>query len=63
MSAMKELQIVIEEVARIALEDQYIRYHIGHELDLSDEYLVEVHEYLESMLNEESNNVTQGEVK
>jgi hypothetical protein len=45
--------IVVEEVARIALEDQRIRRYIAHELDLSDEYLEAVYERLEAMLNEE----------
>lgn len=52
MSAMKEMQIVIEEVARVALEDPETRSYIGHELDLSDEYLEEVFNYLESLLKE-----------
>lgn len=39
---MNELQTVIEEITRIALEEKDIRSRIGNELDLSDEYLEEV---------------------
>ena len=46
-------QVIIEEVARIALEDQSIRNYIGHELDLSDEYLEEIYQSLEAKLQEE----------
>lgn len=44
--------VVIEEVARVALEDPEMRSRIGHELDLTDDALVEVWEYLESLLGE-----------
>lgn len=54
MSKMKEIQIVIEEVARIALENQEMRDRIGHELDLSDEYLQEVFEFLESLMEQDN---------
>ena len=50
MSAMSEMQIAIEEVARIALEDADIRSRIGHELDLSEDYLTEIHAYLQTLL-------------
>lgn len=53
MRRLKEVQVEIEEVARVALEDPEMRSRIGHELDLSDEYLVELHRFLESYLNEE----------
>lgn len=53
MSAMKELQIVIEEVARVALEDAETRSRIGHELDLSDEYLEEVFDFLNSLVEQD----------
>ena len=46
-------RVIIEEVARIALEDQRIRDYIGHELDLSDEYLEEIYQSLEAKLQEE----------
>ena len=49
---MTDLQILIEEVARIALEDQGMRDHIGHELDASDEELELAFQYLENKLNE-----------
>lgn len=44
--------VVIEEVARVALEDPEMRSRIGQELDLTDDALVEVWEYLESLLGE-----------
>ena len=47
----KEMRIVVEEVARIALENAEISRYIGHELDLSDEYLDEVYRELEKLLN------------
>lgn len=53
MSKSKEMQVVIEEVARVALEDAEMLSRIGHELDLSDEYLAEVGKYLEGLLKEE----------
>lgn len=59
MGKMKEMQITIEEVARIALENPKIRDYVGHELDISDEYLQKVFDYLEGMLNPET--ATQGD--
>lgn len=53
MGQMSEMQITIEEVARIALEDAEIRARVGHELDLSDEWLEQVYQVLEKKLNEE----------
>lgn len=53
MSKMKEIQITIEEVARIALEDAEMSARIGHELDLSDEWLEQVYQVLEEKLNKE----------
>ena len=52
MSKMNEMQVVIEEVARVALEDPETRSRIGHELDLTDDELVGVWKYLELLLNE-----------
>ena len=49
---MTNLQILIEEVARIALEDVDMRSRIGHELDASDEELERAFQHLESKLNE-----------
>jgi hypothetical protein len=43
----EEMQIYIEEIARVALEDTKIKSYIGHELDLSDEELDRVLAYLE----------------
>ena len=51
---MSDLKILIEEIARVALEDADIRNYIGHELDVSDEELMRVFDYLSSML-EKSN--------
>lgn len=47
----QERRIIIEEVARIALEDLKIRDYIAHELDLSDEVMEETYRHLESKLN------------
>ena len=56
MSNMKELQITIEEIARIGLE---LSFHaIGHELDMSDEELLRVRDYLEAKLNQEQDDET-----
>ena len=45
----------IEEIARIGLELNLSG--IGHELDLSDEYLIKIREHLEANLNEEDTEV------
>ena len=45
------LKILIEEVARIALEDEHTRNRIGHELDVSEEELLRVGAYLNSLLD------------
>ena len=46
----QELQITIEEIARIGLE---LSFHaIGHELDMSDEELLRVRDYLEAKEDE-----------
>ena len=50
---LKEVQVEIEEIARVALEDPEMRSRIGHELDLCDEYLEMLHKFLESYLNQE----------
>ena len=49
---MSDLKILIEEVARIALENIAIRSYIGHQLDASEEELERVFQYLEDQLNE-----------
>jgi hypothetical protein len=43
----QDMSIVIEEIARVAFTE------IGEELDLSDEYLLEVRDYLEAQEQEE----------
>jgi hypothetical protein len=43
----EEMQIYIEEIARVALEDAHTKSYVGHELDLSDEELDRVLAYLE----------------
>ena len=48
---MSDLQIVIQEIARVALEDEHTRNRIGHELDLSEEELLRVGAYLNSLLD------------
>lgn len=47
----KEMRLVVEEIARIALERQDISNYIGRELDLSDEELTKVYEELEKLAN------------
>ena len=44
-------QLVIEEIARVALTAMFDR--IGDELDLSDEELLKIRDYLETKLNGE----------
>ncbi len=51
MSKENGIAIVIEEIARVSLG--MVFDEIGHELDLSDEYLLEVRDYLEAKLNAE----------
>tara|TARA_R110000796_G_scaffold123600_1_gene237930 strand:- start:299 stop:499 length:201 start_codon:yes stop_codon:yes gene_type:complete len=47
-------QTVIEEIARIGLE---LSFHaIGHELDMSDEELLRVRDYLEAKVDEQEQN-------
>ena len=53
MRISKEMRTAIEEIARIALENEDISRHIGRQLDLSEEYLDEVYKVLEGLLNEE----------
>ena len=53
MRVGKEMRIAIEEIARVALENEDISRHIGHQLDLSEEYLDGIYEVLEGLLNEE----------
>jgi len=48
---MSDLQILIEEIARIALEDEATTQRIAHELDVSDEELQRVAGYLNSLLD------------
>ena len=50
---MSDLKILIEEIARIALEDEQTRNRIGHELDVSDEELQRVSDHLNSLLEGE----------
>ena len=49
---MNDLQILIEEVARIALENSQMRNAIGHELDASDECLERAAQFLNKQLEE-----------
>ena len=56
LADQEEFQINVEEIARIALEDQDYRNHIGHELDLSDEEMEEVYQKLMYLLNKENQN-------
>ena len=49
---MSDLKLLIESIAHVALEDRDYRNYIGHQLDLSDEELERVFQYLNSYLNE-----------
>ena len=48
----EELKIIVEEVARVALEKDY-RHVVGHELDLLDEEMDLIYQILVNKLNEE----------
>jgi hypothetical protein len=48
-----ERRIIIEEVARIALEDMDYRNYLAHELDLSDAEMETTYQELCSHLNKE----------
>jgi len=43
-------QVVIEEVARIALESREIRSYVGHELNLTNKEMNDAYRYLCSLL-------------
>jgi hypothetical protein len=43
---MSDINILLMEIARIALEDDGIYHRIAHELDLSDEELDKVRTYV-----------------
>ena len=50
-SEMSELQILIQEIARIALEDEATTQRIAHELGETEEKLQRVAGYLNSLLD------------
>jgi hypothetical protein len=50
MSKMNDIQVVIEEVARIALENERRMSLIAHELGLDIQELEQVRDYLNSLL-------------
>lgn len=52
MSTMKDMQLVIEEVARIALEDKSLMDFISHELGLGIQELEQVRDYLNSLVQD-----------
>lgn len=49
---MSEIDLLMQEVARIALEDKATLSRIGHELDVTDEELEDLAKYLNSLLGE-----------
>jgi len=49
---MSDIDLMIQEVARIALEDLATLHRIGHELDVTDEELENLADYLNSLLGE-----------
>ena len=53
MKVEELMQITIEEVARIALEDEQTRRHICHELGLTEAWAKEVHAYLEDLVEKD----------
>ena len=48
---MSDLDITIQEIARIALEDDATMRRIGHELDISNEELQRIGQYLNATLD------------
>jgi hypothetical protein len=50
----KELMTLIEEIARVALEDSVCFRYIKHELDATTEDLDKAYFYLEAKLNKEN---------
>jgi hypothetical protein len=50
----EELMTLIEEIARVALEDQKCFRYIKHELDATTEDLDKAYFYLEAKLNKEN---------
>jgi hypothetical protein len=49
---MSDLQILIEEIARIALEDEATTRRIAHELGETEEKLCRVAGYLNSLIDQ-----------
>jgi len=49
------MEILIEEIARVALG--MVFDEIGHELDVSDEELLQVRDYLEAKLQEDNDGI------
>ena len=49
---MSDLQLLTDSIAHTALKDRNYRDYIGDQLDLSDEELERVFQYLENKLNE-----------
>ena len=47
-----DLQLLTDSIAHTALKDRNYRDYIGDQLDLSDEELERVFQYLENKLNE-----------
>ena len=54
MKPSKEMQLVIAEIARVALENMDISRHIGHQLSMTEEDLDKVYLVLEGLLNAEN---------
>lgn len=54
MNKKKEMRVLIEEVARIALENPEERYIYSLELGVKEEELNQVYAYLEALLERES---------
>ena len=53
MKIDKEMQVSIEEIARVCLEREEICRYIERELGLTEEYLDEVYTVLEGLLTKE----------
>jgi hypothetical protein len=54
----EELMTLIEEIARVALEDQVCSRYVEHELGATTEDLDKAYAYLEAKLNKENKDET-----
>ena len=60
MSSIFDMYVVLVEIVRIALEDEAMFIQVGDELDLSDEELNRVREFVELENADHLTNVSEG---